>query len=271
MTLLDIAVLALVQGITEFLPVSSHGHLIVVRNLLAVPEAGLVITIAVHVGSLGAVIAYFWRDVWHMLAGLGRLVTGRGGPGARLFALVVVATLPVLPAGYLVKTQLGEGLNTIAIIGWMTLGFGIVLYGADKLGMTIRRVEHMGYGQALVIGLAQILALVPGTSRSGVTMTAARALGFERAEAARFSLLMSIPAILGAGTLAGLDLVETGDAALQEAALIAAGFAFFAALAAIALMMSWLRRASFTPFVLYRVALGAALLVWVYYFDAAPA
>lgn len=264
MTLFEIAVLALVQGITEFLPISSHGHLILIQGLLCTPGAGLDIFIAVHVGTLGAVMVYFRRDVWLMLAGLGAALVGRTGSGLRLLALVVVATLPVLPVGFVVKAHGYEGLSTLVVIGWTTLGFGLLLYLADKVGMTIRRIEHMGLAQALIIGFTQVLALVPGVSRSGITMTAARLLGFERPEAARFSLLLSMPAILGAGTLAGLDLYQTGDTELQVAALIAAGLAFFSALGAISFLMAWLERATFTPFVLYRLVLGAVLLILAY-------
>ncbi len=268
MTPFAIAILALVQGITEFLPISSHGHLIVARSLLGLTAPGLLIIIAAHVGTLAAVVIYFRRDVWLMLTGLGDLVRGNDGSGRQLVTLVIVATLPVLAAGYLVMAYVGEDLNTIAMTGWATLGFGLLLYLSDRIGMTVRRVEHMGLVQALVIGLFQVLALVPGTSRSGITMTAARFLGFERTEAARFSLLLSIPAILGAGTLASIALYQSGDSRLQAAALFAAATAFVAALAAIAVMMAWLRRATFTPFVLYRIVLGAGLLIWVYFFQS---
>jgi len=132
------------------------------------------------------------------------------------------------------------------------------------VGMTVRRLEHMSYAAALFIGLTQVLALIPGASRSGVTMTAARIIGFERADAARFSLLLSIPAILGAATLAGLKIHQTSDLALGLDAAVAAGIAFLAALISISAMMAWLRHAGFMPFVIYRLLLGGALLVWIY-------
>lgn len=150
------------------------------------------------------------------------------------------------------------------MIAWATLGFGIVLWAADKWGLRIRRVEHMTWVSALAIGLSQALALIPGTSRSGITMAAARLLGFERVEAARFSLLMAIPITLAAGALGALDVIEARSAALTHDAVLAGALSFFAALAAIALMMGWLRRATFAPFVVYRIVLGLALLVAVY-------
>ena len=158
----------------------------------------------------------------------------------------------------------GGMLRSVEIIGWTTLGFGLLLGLADRVGMTVRRLEHMSYGSALAIGMAQVLALIPGTSRSGITMTMARFLGFERADAARFSLLLSIPAIAGAGTLTGIDLWQSGDVSLTRDVLIAAGLSFASALVAITLMMTWLKHAGFMPFVVYRILLGALLLYLVY-------
>lgn len=226
--------------------------------------------VAVHVGSLGAVLIYFWRDIWSILTGMFRALKGRSSPGWKLFLLIVVGSIPVIVAGYLYAKYGNDMLRDARVVAWATLGFGILLYLADRIGMTIQRIEHMGYSSALMIGLAQVLALIPGTSRSGITMTAARILGYERPDAARFSILLSIPAILGAGTLDGLKLYQSGDFALTQDALIAAGLAFVAALVAITLMMAWLKRASFTPFVIYRILLGGGLLAWIYVWNGAP-
>ena len=272
MPLLHIFILALLQGVTEFLPVSSSGHLVLAWTYFDVSgwdvtqqtEAErLIVDIAVHVGTLAAVCLYFWRDLWVMAVGLGRLLIGQWTPGARLACLVILATLPVVGAGFLFKDLITESLHgNVHLVAWTTMGFGVLLYVADRLAMTVRRVEHLTVFQALVIGASQILALIPGTSRSGITMTAARFFGYERPEAARFSLLLSIPAILGAGTLAGLDLQASGNAALKFEALVAAAVSFVAALLAIVLMLRWLRRAGFTPFVVYRLVLGVAILIW---------
>ncbi len=273
MSLTQIIVLALVQGITEFLPISSQAHLILVPRVTGWCDQGLLIDIAVHVGTLLAVGLYFWRECLGMGRGALNLARGRGSAEGRLFLLVILATLPVLAAGYAMKAAFGMEFRSIETIAWATIGFGVLLWAADRWGLRVRRVEHMTWSSALAIGAFQALALVPGTSRAGITMTAARLLGFERVEAARFSLLMAIPVILAAGTLAGLDLAEAGNVALTEAALLAGALAFLAALGAIALMMSWLRRASFAPFVAYRIALGIALLAAVYGFgisDVAP-
>jgi undecaprenyl-diphosphatase len=269
-----IAVLALVQGITEFLPISSSGHLILVWGAFdryGVPVDArtgadrLILDIAVHVGTLVAVMLYFWRDVARLAGGFLRLLAFRMTPGGRLFLLLVVGTIPVVVAGVIGdRTGAIDAMRTVEVIAWASIGFGILLYAVDVRCMTLHRMEHTTFGGILFIGVAQVLALIPGTSRSGITMTAARFLGYERSDAARLSMLLSIPTILGAGTLAGKKLYDSGNVALGIDALIAAGLAFLSALAAIALMMAWLRRASFTPFVVYRVLLGLFILYLIY-------
>jgi undecaprenyl-diphosphatase len=270
--LLHVVILAVVQGITEFLPISSSGHLIMTWEMFdrfgwQVPEntqsQRLILDVAVHVGTLLAVCLYFWRDIAQILLGLARLLTGQMTPGARLALHVILGSIPLIVVGYLFKDTITETLRDIKIVAWATIGFAVLLLIADRIGLTLRRVEHLGALGALFIGLAQVLALVPGTSRAGITMTAARFLGFERPEAARFSLLLAIPAILGAGTLAGFDLYESGDLRLGFDAIAAAAISFVVAFLSIALMLRWLRRAGFLPFVFYRLFLGAALLIWI--------
>ena len=273
MPLLHLLILALVQGITEFLPISSSGHLVLTWQAFDALGQGvpgqsaadrLVLDIAVHVGTLGAVCLYFRRDLADMASGLGRGLRGGRDPGARLAFNVVVATIPVVIAGFALKDKVAEHLRDEAVIAWATIAFGILLFLADRMTGTARRLSGLGVPDAVIIGAMQILALIPGTSRAGITMTAARFLGFDRAEAARFSMLLAIPTILGAGLLAANDLRQSGNAALGLDALIAAAFAFVAAWGAIALLMRWLQHAGFTPFVIYRLILGAGLL-WVIY------
>lgn len=268
MTVLQLLILAGVQGITEFLPISSSGHLILVPIFAGWADQGLIMDVAVHIGTLGAVMLYFWRDIGAMLGGLWAQVCGRRHPGARLFWLAVLATLPLVAGGYALNEyehMISENwLRGVEVVGWATLGFGILLYIADKAGMTVRRVEHLRISDAIIVGLAQVLALIPGTSRSGITMTAARFLGMERSDAARFSMILSMPAIIGAGTLQGWELYKTGDMALTSAAFMAAGLSFVFAILTIILLMAWLRRASFTPFVIYRIGLGGFLLAVAY-------
>lgn len=264
MPLYQLVVLALVQGITEFLPISSSGHLVLTSRLAGWPDQGLTIDIAVHAGTLLAVIAYFQADIWRLVAGSARLLTGRMTPDGRLALLVVAATLPIVAAGYLLGSYGATLVRNMELIAWTTIGFGLLLGVVDRISMTLRRTEHLTYGSAMFVGFAQVLALLPGTSRAGITITAARFLGMERREAARFSMLLSIPAILGAATLAGLDLYSTGNIALGYDSALAAGISFATALLAINVMMRWLERASYWPFVAYRILLGGFLLYWVY-------
>ncbi|MGF1595261.1 MAG: undecaprenyl-diphosphate phosphatase [Kiloniellaceae bacterium] len=273
MSLLHVVILAIVQGITEFLPISSSGHLVLtwkafdaagMNTLVQAEHERLTLDIAVHVGTLAAVCLYVWRDLGQMAGGAARLCLGQWTPAGRLAVLLILSSLPLMVVGGLFMDVISTHLRDTAVVAWTTLGFGILLYVADRSTLTLRRLEHMTFSAGLVIGLAQILALIPGTSRSGITMTAARFLGFERVDAARFSLLLAIPAILGAGTLAGCELYASGNMVLGREALVGAVMAFAVALLAIVLMIGWLRRASFTPFAVYRVVLGIVLLWWVY-------
>jgi undecaprenyl-diphosphatase len=267
---LQIVVLAVVQGITEFLPISSSGHLILVPALTGWPDQGLAVDTAAHVGTLAAVLAYFWRDVLRMIVGFFRLIAGRRDTDGSLdrngllACYILAGTLPALAVGYVINQFFGDSLRSMELIAWTMIGFGIVLYLADRLGMTVRRIEHMRLSHALVIGCAQAIAFIPGTSRSGITMVAARLLGYERADAARFSFLLSIPAIMAGGILKGYELSKTGTAEAVHDALATAVLSGVAGLLAIAFLMSWLRRADFTLFVVYRLLLGAGLLYMVY-------
>jgi undecaprenyl-diphosphatase len=267
--------LALVQGLTEFLPVSSSGHLVITwaafdglawRVGAEGPDERLIIDIAVHVGTLGAVVAYFRAEVAAMARGLLRLPVDRHDDGARLLVAVLIGSLPLIAAGLLLKNPVTAVLRdpeiAIQVVAWATIGFGVLLHLADRGGAQVKEVGEMTALGALAIGCAQVLALIPGTSRSGITMTAARALGFRREAAARFSMLLAIPAILGAGVVAGLDLLTAGNLRLGLDAVVAAAFAFVFALLAIAVLLRWLRHAGFLPFVVYRLALGAVLLIW---------
>ncbi len=266
MTFLQIAVLSVVQGITEFLPISSSGHLILVPALAGWPDQSLIMDVAVHVGTLGAVVCYFWRDVWSMVVGLGRLARGRRrDTGGKLVLLIAVGTIPAVIAGGAIKLTGAEtALRSVELVAWTTIGFGILLFAADRFFLRVRRFEHFTWVQALCIGIAQALALLPGTSRSGITMTAARMFGFERQDAARFSMLLAIPTIVAAAVIEGAELVTHPAPGLIGQLAIAAALSCAVGLLAIAGLMAWLRRAGFAPFALYRLLLGGALLVWVY-------
>jgi len=266
MTLFNLILLALIQGVTEFLPVSSSGHLILLPNLTGMEDQGQMLDVAVHVGTLGAVILYFWTDVRTALGGIPRLCTGRiDTAGARLAFLLLVATIPVVLVGLILHvTGLSDALRSVAVIGWTMLGFGVVLYIADRFGKTIQTAPDWTLPHAVIMGMWQAVALIPGTSRSGITITGARFLGYDRESAARIAMLMSIPTIAASGLLLGGEALVTADAAAARDGAIAAALSFVAALAALVVMMRLLKTVSFTPYVVYRVALGAILL-WVAY------
>ncbi len=271
MLLYHIIILALVQGITEFLPVSSSAHLILGHAVMGDPAGDdpwgreLTIDVAVHVGTLFAVLLYFRKDVCAMLCGFfGTLKTRRETVGFHLALKVVLASLPVIVCGAALAIIEPDWLRSVEVIAWTTLVFGILLWVADRFFADTKTLDDFSYKNAFLIGLAQSLALIPGVSRSGITMTAGRFLGYSRTESARFSLLLSIVAISAAGSLQGLELFQSGDFDFGMDVLLALVLAFLSGWAAIALMMRWLARASFTPFVVYRILLGLALLYVVY-------
>ncbi|MFD0980560.1 undecaprenyl-diphosphate phosphatase [Tropicimonas aquimaris] len=267
MSLFHILLVAIIQGVTEFLPVSSSGHLILLPNLTGLDDQGQTIDVAVHVGTLFAVILYFWRDVREAAIGLGRLLRGRvDTSGARLAQLLLISTIPVTLLGLLLNmTGLDQAMRGIAVIGWTMILFGILLYWADQNGDDRLDAKDWSVKHAWIMGLWQAVALIPGTSRSGITITGARMLGYARHDAARLSMLMSIPTIIASGSLLGLEVAARGDLNQIRDAAIAAVFAFAAALLALILMMRLLRSVSFTPYVIYRLVLGTILLGIAYF------
>ncbi len=202
MLLEQIIVLALVQGITEFLPISSSGHLILVPVLTGWRDQGLIVDVMVHMGSFLAVVVYFWRDVLHMILGLLSLLRGRMTAGGRLALFILVATVPAVAFGLFMKfSGLQDAIRGPLIVAVNAVIFGLFMWVADSRGAQRRRVEDLPLRAALLIGVAQAVAIVPGVSRSGITMSAGRLLALTRVEAARFSFLLGIPAIAGAGVL----------------------------------------------------------------------
>jgi undecaprenyl-diphosphatase len=266
MSLLHLIILAIVQGITEFLPISSSGHLILVPLLTGLKDQGQAIDVAVHIGTLGAVILYFWRDVRKAIIGYGDILRGRfATDNARLAFLLLIATIPVVIAGLALKLSgYSDVIRSVKVIGWTMLIFGIVLYFADQKGAQKKQANDWAYGDAIKLGLWQMVALIPGTSRSGITITGARLMGYTREDGARISMLMSIPTIMASGILLGSEIIATADVQVAKDGAIAACFSFVAALLALTLMMRLLKSVSFTPYVIYRVFLGMGLL-WIAY------
>lgn len=262
MPLIQLIVLALIQGITEFLPISSSAHLILAPLVMDWRDQGPLIDLAAHMGTLGAVMLYFRRETGMLARGGVDALRFRDSPDRRLFVLLAGASLPVVLFGaLLVALKLEEAMRSPHLIGATSIIFGLLLWHADRRPAAAEKtVSTLGWREAMMVGLAQMLSLVPGVSRSGVTMTAARYLGWSRVEAARFSMLLAIPVTMVLGLAAMLRLVTDGSEDQLAAALIVAGLSFLVALGAIAFLMKWLQRMSFLPFVVYRVLLGVALL-----------
>lgn len=266
MTLFHLIILAIIQGVTEFLPISSSGHLILLPGLSGMTDQGQAIDVAVHVGTLAAVIIYFRSEVLMAVRGSIGLLRGRADTAdARLAYSLLIATVPVVIAGYILHaTGLDVMMRSVAVIGWAMLLFGIVLYWADQRGEDTQQIGDFRLKHAIILGLWQAIALIPGTSRSGITITGGRLLGYGRDAAARISMLMSIPTILASGVILGADVAAEGNFHLAQEAAIAAAFSCVAAIAALWVMMRLLKSVSFTPYVIYRVVLGVILL-WVAY------
>ena len=256
----QITVLAILQGLTEFLPISSSGHLVLMPIVLGWKDQGLTIDIAVHIGTLGAVVLYLRRETWMILSGLGKIVVGKYDEGAKLAGLLLIASIPVFIAGIAVRVLIGDGIRIPSVIGWAFIIGGILLYISDRFGTRIRKTSGLTILDALLIGIAQAFAIIPGASRAGTTITMARLLGYERTDAARISLLMSIPAIAGAGSVLSLGIVNNGNPDFILNVFLGTIVAFITAILAISIMMNWIKRRSFTPFVVYRIALGFLIL-----------
>ena len=266
MTTFNLLLIALIQGLTEFLPVSSSGHLILLPSLSGLEDQGQVIDVAAHVGTLAAVVLYFWADVKLALGGMLRLIRGKVDTQGAFRALcLVIATIPVIIFGLILSlTGLSDAMRSITVIGWAMIIFGVVLYWADQKGPVEKTAARWSLKDAATMGLWQALALIPGTSRSGITITAGRMLGYHRTDAAKLAMLMSIPTIIASAALLGVDVAASGDVGAWRDIGLVVVMSFAAALLALTVMMRLLKSVSFTPYVIYRIGLGAVLL-WIAY------
>lgn len=263
MDLLQVIILALIQGITEFLPVSSSAHLILPSEVLGWQYQGLAFDVAVHVGTLVAVMLYFRHDLVRLLRAWLRQVSGGGGSAdARLAWFVGLGSVPTLAAGFFLNDLIVGALHSALVIGLATVFFGVLLQWADSTGVRLRRLDEMDTRTVAVIAFAQILALIPGTSRSGITITAGLAMGLTRESAARFSFLLSIPVILGAGAVKTVDLAQGGTEGQWLAAGIGAVLAGVSAYLCIHWFLGFVQRASMWPFTIYRLLLGTCLITY---------
>lgn len=266
MTLVQIIVLALIQGLTEFLPVSSSAHLILGSKVFGWPDQGLVFDVATHLGTLVAAIIYFRKDLYEMVhAWLVPVSNAQQQQHRSMAVFLAFATLPALVIGALAHEWVEYFLRDLRIIAWATIGFGLLLWLSDIVGSQRRTLESMSLRCALIIGLSQACALIPGASRSGVTITAGRMLGFSSAAAARFSFLLAIPVIAFAG-LFGVFRVIGGGADIDWPQFL---LAFLLSVAAgwvcIAAFLALLQRVGLLPFVIYRLVLGVSLLWFLTY------
>ncbi|MEM0912582.1 MAG: undecaprenyl-diphosphate phosphatase [Pseudomonadota bacterium] len=265
MTIYEIIILAIIQGLTEFLPISSSAHLILPAELLGWSNQGLAFDVAVHVGSLLAVVIYFREDILRLfLAWVKQGFSSEQSVDSKLAWWVLIGTIPAGAFGFLMKDFIEVYARSALIIAITTIVFGLLLWYADYKAKQVKDLSHIGIRETIIIGIAQAVAIIPGTSRSGITMTAGLMVGLNREAAARFSFLLSIPIILAAGSFSTLDLVGEGVSVDWNALLYGAGFSFVAAYTCIYLFLGWISRIGMLPFVIYRLILGVILLLFVF-------
>jgi undecaprenyl-diphosphatase len=265
MDTIQVILLALIQGLTEFLPISSSAHLILPAQLLGWEDQGLSFDVAVHIGSLLAVIIYFRNEIAEMfVAWIKSIFKGQHSENSKLAWWILLATIPAVVLGFAFKGIVETHLRGPGVIAITTVLFGLLLWVGDKMSRNELTEYQTGWRKALMIGFAQALALIPGTSRSGITITAALMLGLNREAAARFSFLMSIPVIAGAALLMGKDIISGQEAVDYHAMGLGVIVSFVAAYTCIFFFLKLISRMGMTPFVLYRLTLGAVLCGFIF-------
>ena len=264
----EAVVLGVVQGLTEFLPISSSAHLRIVGEAFGWDDPGAAFTAITQIGTELAVLLYFRRDIARIIvAWLGSLAGRRkGDPDARMGWLIIVGSIPIVVLGLLFQDDIETTLRDLRIVAIALVAFSLILYWADRVGAKKRELDHLTVGHGIAFGFAQAMALVPGVSRSGGTITMGLFLGYTRAAAARYSFLLAIPAVLGSGLFQAYEAL-TGNVAGESVSwgptIAATVIAFFVGLTVIAWLLRYLDRGSFTPFVVYRVVLGLLVLALV--------
>ena len=250
---IEILILSIIQGVSEFLPVSSAAHLVLVSKYYSFINQSLLIDICLHLGSLIAIIVYFRNDLFHFVKN-------------KIFLTkILIGTLPIIPVGYLLfQTKLIEQLRNLEVIGWMSLIFGIILYISDKSKVTKKLETGFSNKSAIYIGLFQILALIPGVSRSGITITSGRLLGFNRFDSAKISFFVSIPTLIAASSIGIYSIYKEGSAELNFLAIIAVIFSFIFSYITIALFFNFIKKFSLNIFIIYRIILSLFILGIVY-------
>ena len=250
---IEIFILSLIQGVSEFLPVSSSAHFVLFSEYYEFNNQNLLIDISLHLGSLIAIIFYFRRDLFNFVQNKSFLIK------------IILGTIPIIPVGYILyKTELINFLRSLEVIGWMSLIFGILLYISDKFKITKKIDTEFTNSSAIIIGLFQVLALIPGVSRSGITITSGRLLGFSRFDSAKISFFLSIPTLSAASLLGIYNIYKEGSAELNFLAIIAVIFSFIFSYFTIVLFLNFIKKFSLNVFVIYRIILSLFILAVVY-------
>jgi undecaprenyl-diphosphatase len=250
---IEILILSVIQGVFEFLPVSSAAHLVLVSKYYAFSNQNLLIDICLHLGSLLAIIVYFRNDLINFVKNRNFLIK------------IIIGTIPIIPIGYILyKTGLINYLRNLEVIGWMSLIFGIFLFISDKMEVTKKIDKDFSNKSAVIIGLFQVLALIPGVSRSGITITSGRFLGFNRFDSAKISFFLSIPTLFAASILGIHDIYNEGSSELNFLAIISVIFSFIFSYFTITLFLKFIRTSSLNIFIIYRLILSIFILAVVY-------
>ncbi len=265
MTLIEALILGIVQGLTEFLPISSSAHLRILGTVLpSASDPGAAFTAITQIGTEAAVVVFFWRDIVRIITQWGRSLVGkapRNDPDARMGWLIILGSIPIVVLGLLFQDQIETVFRSMWVVAIMLIAFGLLLGVADHVGAKRRRLDQLTVPHGIAYGFAQAMALVPGVSRSGGTITMGLFLGYERAAAARYAFLLAIPAVFGSGFYQlAKNWGETAHFTMTET-FAATGIAFIVALGVIAFFMKWISTRSFLPFVIYRVLVGTTLIV----------
>ena len=262
MALEIIIILSLIQGITEFLPISSSAHLIIIPEFFLNIDSSRGFDVSLHFGSLLAVIYYLKKDLIKII--LDTIFLKKDNEGFIILKNLIISTIPVIIVGFLVHINNFDIIRSIEVIGWTTLLFGILLGIADRNLKVVKYFKSLNFKDALVIGIAQILAIIPGTSRSGIVITAGLYMGFSRFDASKYSLLLSIPVIIAATTLESINLFIEKGFFFNNEMIMGIILSFCVALITIRLFMNWINKASLKIFVTYRVILGIIILIYAY-------
>ena len=245
----EILILSAIQGISEFLPVSSAAHLVLVSKYYAFANQNLLIDICLHLGSLIAIIVYFRNDLFNFIKNKDFLIK------------ILIGTIPIIPVGYILyQTKLIDQLRNLEVIGWMSLIFGILLYISDKKKVIKKIDKGFTYKSAVSIGLFQVMSLLPGVSRSGITITSARILGFDRFDSAKISFFLSIPTLAAASTIGIYNIIKEGSTELNFLAIIAVIFSFAFSYITIALFLNFIKKFSLNIFIIYRIVFSFLIL-----------